>query len=192
MEGRALGGIKSSGYASDTNPLKIPPCLEASAGSGAMWVCKSFNEFFTGLGGTRVGSMESVRESEVNGFGEASDIGVLRGKGMGCFETLGERGRPGKAFLGAKEGEPRDVPIPSRGILGVGGFIGRWFGRGLKGRPGLIGLMETSLSVMTGPFRPPEGLSTPASEAGGDKNSDAPFAVGTGERALMDAGFGVS
>ena len=106
--------------------------------------------------------------------------------------TLGERGRPGKGFLGDTGGDPRDVITPSRGILGVGAFTGRWLGRGLKGRPGLIGFMLINLSVVTGPFRLLEGLSILASEDGGDRNSDVPLAVGSWESALMDGEMGVS
>lgn len=142
--------------------------------------------------GIQFDSLESLRDSKFAGFGEAKDIGVFGGKGTGCLGALGERGRPGKPFLGDNGGDPRDIPTPPRGILGVGGFVGRWFGRGLKGRPGLIGFMVINLSVVTGPFGLPEGLSTLASEAGGDKNSDVPAAVGSRERAFMAGEMGAS
>ena len=44
---------------------------------------------------------------------------------MGCLGALGESGNPIKPGLGDSGGEAIDGPAPSRGILGVGGLIGR-------------------------------------------------------------------
>lgn len=127
----------------------------------------------------------------LNGIGDAIDMGVCGGRGIGCLGALGESGRPMKP-LGERGTDATEAPAPSRGSLGVGGFIGRWFGRGLKGNPGLIGFVRTVLCVMLGSFRGSEGLSTPANEVGGDKKVELPARVdGSGEKPLMDNGMGI-
>lgn len=52
--------------------------------------------------------------------------------------------------------------------------------------------MVICLSVLTGPFRLPEGLSILAREAGGDKNSDVPVPIGSRENDVMDGVMGFS
>lgn len=114
----------------------------------------------------------SFRGSATGGGGDAGaiDIGVCGGNGIGCLGALGERGRPTKPCVGDKGGDVIDVgdPGPSRGSLGVGRgwFAGRSMGRGLKGRPGLIGTAGIDRSVMFGSFCGSCGCRTPASDTG--------------------------
>lgn len=107
---------------------------------------------------------------------------------MGCLGARGESGKPTNPVLGESG---RDGPAPSRGNLGVGGFIGRWLGRGLRGSPGLMGFVERIRSVALNSFRLSFGLSILAKEIGADKNVEAPGVVGSGDNALMDEGIGM-
>ena len=118
------------------------------------------------------------------------DIGVLGGNGICCLGALGERGSPMKPGLGDRGGETTVSPA-SRGSLGAGALTGRSIGRGLDGRPGLMGGFATTgcsfTSMLLGTF---VGLSIPAKEAGCTEKDLAKDGVGSGARALIDGGIG--
>ena len=111
---------------------------------------------------------------------------------MGCLGALGERGSPTKLFLGDNGGDAMEAAAPSRGILGIGDFIGLSIGRGLRGRPGLARcFIVIDRSEMFEVLFMSEGFRTLAKEVGSDRKDEVRAGVGSGERALMEVGIGI-
>ena len=111
--------------------------------------------------------------------GEAIDIGVFGGSGIGCLGARGERGIAGNAPipLGDNGGDAileEDCESPSRGFRGSGVCIPP-IGLGLEGSPGLIGGGEMKVRVIVSccgselldEFKMP--AKEPALESGGDR-----------------------
>lgn len=119
-------------------------------------------------------------------------MGVLGGKGANCFGAFGERGNPTKPVGGDSGGDTIDFPVPSRGILGKGEFMGRSPGRGLIGSPGLRGCIERTLRLILSPGWALVGVSTLASDVGADKKFDPLEGVCSGESDLIVDGMGAA
>ena len=132
-----------SGYSSVTNPRKISTESEDSemllyrvsfnAGS-----CSSTASFVICNG---FGDTSSIWPNFDNIPGDAIDIGVFGGRGIGCRGARGERGIDGNAPipLGDNGGDAmeEDCESPSRGFRGSA-VCTPPIGLGLEGSPGLI------------------------------------------------------
>ena len=108
--------------------------------------------------------------------GDAIDMGVLGGSGIGCLGALGERGIAGKPPMPLGDiGGDAIVEEVWDGFRGNGEFIPP-IGLGLEGSPGLIGGGDTKVRIMaSGCFSElPDELRMPAKEparesAGGER-----------------------
>lgn len=107
IEGRAFGGRSSPGYSSVTKPsyiLLIPNTVGLES-LGLLFTSSLFLEICKGIGETR-------SKGWLLNAGDAIDIGVFGGNGIGCLGALGERGiGDGNAPIprGDKGGEANEV-----------------------------------------------------------------------------------
>lgn len=144
IEGSAFGGRSRPGYSSETNPLK----MVSSTGLGVLLLALesarpvAFFDIINGFGEI------SCSPSPLANPGDASDIGVPGGKGIGCLGARGDNGiaEPSIAkLLGDMGGEAiEELWDDSRGFRGNGDAMALSIGLGLRGRPGLMGGAKTS------------------------------------------------
>jgi hypothetical protein len=99
MDGSALGGKSRSGCSSVTNPRKIS--VESEDSETLLYrvsfiggSCSSTASFVICKG---LGDTSSIWPNFDNMPGDAIDIGVFGGRGIGCLGARGERGMDGKA-----------------------------------------------------------------------------------------------